>query len=213
MLVDDHKVVRDGLALVLGLSDEVEVVASAGSAAEGIAQLRRMPVDVVVMDMVMPGLDGVQATEIVRREHPNVEVLMLTSFQEQAPLRAAMERGARGLLLKSVSGDELVVAIVAAAKGRSTIDPELIPGLFGPSIDPPGASEMTERERQVLNEMANGDTNRQIGHRLGISPGTVRVHVSSILAKLGAANRTEAVAVALRHGLIEDDIGEASAPA
>lgn len=124
-----------------------------------------------------------------------------------------MERGARGLLLKSVSGDELVVAIVAAAKGRSTIDPELIPGLFGPSIDPPGASEMTERERQVLNEMANGDTNRQIGHRLGISPGTVRVHVSSILAKLGAANRTEAVAVALRHGLIEDDIGEASAPA
>lgn len=85
MLVDDHKVVRDGLALVLGLSDEVEVVASAGSAAEGIAQLRRMPVDVVVMDMVMPGLDGVQATEIVRREHPNVEVLMLTSFQEQAP--------------------------------------------------------------------------------------------------------------------------------
>ena len=201
MLVDDHKIVRDGLELLLGLSDEVDVVASVGTADEALATLRGADVDVVVMDVALPTMDGIEATGAVRREHPNVEVLMLTALPDQGPLRAAMQQGARGYLLKSVDGVELVRAIVAAAQGRSTIDPALVPGLFSDPKEPSGLADLTERERQVLDELATGETNQQIAARLGISPGTVRVYVSNVLAKLGAANRTEAAAIAFRAGL------------
>lgn len=203
MLVDDHKIVRDGMQLLLGLHPQVEVVASTGSAAEALTYLRSTAVDVVVMDLAMPVMDGVAATSIIKRDHPDVDVLILTSFHDQAALRAAMESGARGFLLKSVSGDELVRAIEAAAHGQSTIDPDLLPGLFTAPGGPEGAADLTEREKQVLDELATGQTNQQIADQLGISPGTVRVYVSNVLAKLGAANRTEAAAIALRHGLTD----------
>lgn len=203
MLVDDHKVVRDGMELLLGLHPELDVVASSGSAAEAFTYLRTTAVDVVVMDLAMPAMDGVEATSIIKRDHPDVDVVMLTSFQDQAALRAAMEGGARGFLLKSVSGDDLARAIRAAADGQSTIDPDLLPGLFAPPAGPAGAADLTDREQQVLDELATGETNQQIADRLGISPGTVRVYVSNVLAKLGASNRTEAAAIALRYGLTE----------
>lgn len=201
MLVDDHKVVRAGMELLLSLAPEIDVVASAGSAAQALALIGQASPDVVVMDVMMPGMGGVEATAIIKRDHPDVEVLMLTSYQEDAPLRAAMEAGARGFLLKSVGGDDLVAAIVATAGGRSTIDPDLLPALFRRTHEVSGASDLTDREREVLSELATGRTNNQIADRLGIRAGTVRVYVSSILAKLGAANRTEAAAIALRHGL------------
>lgn len=205
MLVDDHKVVRDGMELLLGLSPEVEVVASVGSAAQAITLLGTVPVDVVVMDVLMPGMDGVEATAIIRREHPDIEVLMLTSYQEEAPIREAMEHGARGFLLKSIGGDELVHAIVAASQRRLTIDPDLLPQLFSRSDHDRGAADLTVRERQVLSELSTGRTNQQIADDLGIRAGTVRVYVSNVLAKLGAANRTEAAAIALRQGLVADE--------
>ena len=205
MLVDDHKLVRAGLELVLSLEPEIDVVASAGSAAEALSLIEHVPTDVVVLDVMMPGMDGVEATAAIKERRPSVEVLMLSSYPEQAPLRAAMENGARGFLLKSVGGDELVEAIVAASQGRSTIDPDLVPLLFSRPDEAVGASDLTDRERQVLTELAKGRTNQQIAERLGIQSGTVRVYVSSVLAKLGAANRTEAAVIALRHRLAGND--------
>ncbi len=202
MIVDDHRVVREGLELLLSQVDDIEVVCSSGQGSAVVDLCDRHAPDVVLMDLSMPGVGGVEATELIRTHHPDVQVLVLTSFLDEQLLRDALEAGACGYLLKSVSRDDLVTAIRAALRGQATVDPEALPLLFRPASEQRLGDDLTSRERDVLALLVDGLTNGQIGSALGISPGTVRVYVSNILMKLGAENRTAAAVMAVQHGLI-----------
>jgi two-component system, NarL family, response regulator LiaR len=203
LIVDDHAVVRSGLSAFLLAFDDLEVAGEAASGAEAVAQCEELSPDVVLMDLVMPGMDGAASTEAIRATCPNVQVLALTSFPEEDLVQRALKAGAIGYLLKNVSADELADAIRAAHAGRATLAPEATQALINSATRPAKPDHhLTERELEVLELMVEGLTNPAIAETLVVSRSTVKFHVSSILAKLGVATRTEAVAVAVQEGLV-----------
>jgi NarL family two-component system response regulator LiaR len=203
LLVDDHAVVRSGLGAFLMVYDDLELVGEAGSGQEAVDMCARLQPDVVLMDLMMPGMDGATATRVIKQRHPTTQVVALTSFKEENLVQQVLEAGAIGYLLKNVTADELADAIRKAHKGRPTLAPEATQALIHATTQPlPPGHDLTSREREVLALMAQGITNPQIATELFVSRSTVKFHVSSILSKLGAASRTEAVAMALQNGLV-----------
>lgn len=203
MVVDDHTMVRRGLATILKVFDDLELAGEAANGQTAIDLCARIQPDVILMDMVLPGMDGATATRLIRKQSPSVQVLALTSFKEESLVQSALQAGAIGYLLKDVSADDLAQAIRAAHAGRSTLSPEAAQALVHAASQPPQPGlDLTERERVVLGLMVEGLNNTQIAGRLTVSPSTVKSHVSNILSKLGIASRTEAVAIALRTHLV-----------
>ena len=203
MLVDDHIMVRKGLATILKVFDDLELAGEAENGATAIQLCGEVLPDVVLMDMVMPVMDGATATRAICQKYPHVRVIALTSFKEGDLVKKALEAGAIGYLLKNVSADELVRAIRAAHAGRATLSPEVAQALVETANQPPAPGlDLTEREREVLVLMIEGLNNTQIAGKLTVSPSTVKSHVSKILSKLGVASRTEAVTLALRHHIV-----------
>ena len=203
MLVDDHAMVRKGLATFLKIFDDLELVGEAESGSAAIKLCSEVLPDVILMDMVMPDMNGAAATRAIRKQFPQVQVIALTSFKEGDLVKNALEAGAIGYLLKDISADELVRAIRAAHLGRATLSTEAAQALVESTNQPsaPGL-DLTEREREVLALMIEGLNNTQIAGKLSVSPSTIKSHVSNILSKLGVASRTEAVTLALRSRLI-----------
>ncbi len=202
MLVDDHMMVRRGLALVLQSFDDLELAGEADKGSTAIELCTKLKPDVLLMDMVMPDMDGATATRVLRKQAPATRIIVLTSFKDEILVQSALQAGAIGYLLKDVSAHELAQAIRAAHQGRATISPEATQALVHAANEPLPGGDLTERERVVLVLMVEGLNNTQIAGRLTVSPSTVKSHVSNILAKLGVASRTEAVALALRYKLV-----------
>ncbi|MEX2144709.1 MAG: response regulator transcription factor [Anaerolineales bacterium] len=199
LVVDDHAMVRLGLATFLKVFDDLLLV---GEAANGEAALKLcgdVDPDVVLMDLVMPGMDGAATTAIIHQQFPQIQVLALTSFKEGELIKNILAAGAIGYLLKDISADELAQAIRAANVGKATLATEASQALVEAANQPPKPGfDITERERQVLSLMIEGLNNTQIAGKLAVSPSTIKSHVSNILSKLGVASRTEAVTLALR---------------
>lgn len=200
LLVDDHPVVRDGLAGQLAAHPDLDVVAEAGSGAEALAVLRSLVVDVVVTDMRMPGLSGAALIRAVRDHHPEVEVLVLTTYDTREEVVGALAAGARGYLLKDSSRTAIADAIRATASGRSTLAPSVQALTTSPVVGAPCA--LSPRELDVLRLVAAGRTNVQIGADLHIGAATVKTHLQHICTKLEAPDRAAAVAVGYRRGLL-----------
>jgi NarL family two-component system response regulator LiaR len=203
LLVDDHLMVRRGLATFLKVFDDLELAGEAADGVEAVQLCTRLQPDVVLMDMVMPEMDGATATHLIRQQFPAIQVLALTSFKEDKLVRNALQAGAIGYLLKDVSADELAQAIRAAHAGRATLSPEAAQVLVHAASQPPEPGhDLTERERAVLALLVEGLNNTQIAARLVVSPSTIKSHVSNILCKLGVTSRSEAVALAVRNKLV-----------
>src|SRR5512138_30910 len=203
MLVDDHTMVRRGLATFLKIFDDLQLVGEAENGEAAVCLCAEALPDVILMDMVMPDMDGAVATRLIRQQFPQVQVIALTSFKEGDLVKNTLEAGAIGYLLKDVSADELARAIRAAHAGRATLSPEAAQALVETANQPraPGL-DLTERELEVLALMVEGLNNTQIAGRLTVGSSTVKSHVSNILSKLGVTSRTEAVTLALRNRLI-----------
>ena len=198
MLVDDHTMVRKGLATFLKVFKDLLLVGEAESGAAAIKLCGEIQPDVVLMDMVLPDMDGATITREIRLKFPQIQVIVLSSFKEGELVKKALDAGAIGYLLKDVSADELGTAIRSAQAGRATLSPEAAQSLVENATLPPiPGLDLTEREREVLALMVEGLSNTQIAGKLTVSPSTIKSHVSSILSKMGASNRTEAVALAL----------------
>jgi two-component system, NarL family, response regulator LiaR len=203
MLVDDHAMVRRGLATFLKVYDDLQLVGEAENGKAAVQLCAEVLPDVILMDMVMPEMDGATATHAIRQQFPQIQVIALTSFKEGQVIKKALEAGAIAYLLKDVSADDLVRAIRSAHAGRVTLSPEVAQSLVETANLPPVPGlDLTEREREVLALMIEGLNNTQIAGRLTVSPSTVKSHVSNILSKLGVASRTEAVTLALRSRIV-----------
>ena len=203
MLVDDHAMVRHGLATFLKVFDDLAFVGEAENGLEAIKVCAEVRPDVILMDMVMPEMDGASATRAIRQQFPQVQVIALTSFKEGELVQNALAAGAIGYLLKDVSVDDLARAIRAAHAGRATLSPEAAQSLVETANQLPAIGiDLTGREREVLALLVEGLNNTQIAGRLTVSPSTIKSHVSNILSKLGVASRTEAVTLALRNRII-----------
>ena len=203
MIVDDHALVRSGLEAFLLVQKDLELVAQARNGHQALALCAEAQPDVILMDLLMPGMDGVEATRRIKAQHPRVQVIALTSFKDQELVQGALQAGAIGYLLKDVSAAELADAIRSAHAGRPTLSPEVTQVLIQSSMRGKAlGDDLTDREREVLRLMIDGLNNPEIADRLVISRGTVKFHVSSILSKLGVSSRTEAVSVALQKHLI-----------
>ena len=211
LLVDDHAMVRRGMRDFLALHDDLEVVGEAADGTAAIQAATALQPDVVVMDLLMPGVDGIDATARIKADHPDMEIVAITSFVEEARIVAALEAGASGFLLKDAEADELAAAIRAAAAGEVHLDPA-VAGIVARRMrngaaggrdgsDADGLGTLTPRERDVLGGVARGLSNRAIADELGITERTARTHVSNILAKLGLSSRTQAALRAVEHGL------------
>jgi NarL family two-component system response regulator LiaR len=207
MLVDDHAMVRSGLAAFLLIFDDLSLVAEAASGTEALRRVEESRPDVVLMDMVMPEMDGAAATRAIKERFPEIQVLALTSFKEDQLVHEALDAGATGYLLKNISADQLAAAIRDAYAGRPTLAPEatqaLIRATRAANRPPLLAEPLTEREQEVLTLMVRGLSNAAIAEQLVVSLSTVKFHVSNILAKLAVESRTEAVSLALQKGLVK----------
>ena len=203
MIVDDHSMVRRGLAAYLTSEPEIELVGEAGDGRTALELCQQLQPDVILMDLVMPELDGVEATRIISQRWPRVRVLALTSFQEADFVRDALQAGAIGYQLKNISGGALAEAIRTAHAGRSTLAPEAVQALLEPSTaEPVPTYDLTPREYEVLRLLVQGLSNAEISQELGVTRSTVKAHVSNILSKMGASSRAEAVSLSIRHKLI-----------
>ena len=205
LIVDDHSVVRRGLRMFLEDEPEIEIVGEARDGAEAVAQAQALKPDVVLMDLLMPVMDGIAATGVIRRELPDTEVIALTSVLEDASVTGAVSAGAIGYLLKDTRAEELCRAIKAAAAGQVQLAPGAAARLLRELRAPDSPESLTPRETEVLRLLAEGKSNRQIGTDLSVGENTVRTHVSSILAKLGVQSRTQAALYAAHAGLAKLD--------
>ena len=202
LVVDDHGVVRQGLRMYLALDPELEVVGEATNGAEALRLTHELEPDVVLMDLLMPVMDGIAAIEAIRSELPQVEVIALTSVLEDSAIYSAMRAGAIVYLLKDTQADELCWAIKAAAAGQVQMSPQVAARLLREVPGPQHPEPLTERETEVLRQLAFGKSNKEIAVELVIAEKTVRTHVSNILAKLAVTSRTQAALYAVRSGLV-----------
>jgi NarL family two-component system response regulator LiaR len=204
VLVDDHAVVRSGLGAVLMSLDDIILAGEASNGEEAIEKCQQLKPDVVLMDLMMPVMDGVAATSVIHERFPDIRIIALTSFNEQELIEGALKAGAMSYLLKTVSAAELVAAIRRAMAGKASLSPEaaqaLMQGLKNPKSK---AADLTGREQEILALMVEGLPNQEIAERLVVSSSTIKFHVSNILSKLGVSSRTEAVALALKHKLVK----------
>ncbi len=202
VIADDHAVVREGLRMFLALDDEFEVIGEVADGKEAVELARKLRPDVVLMDLLMPVMDGITATATIRQELPDVEVIALTSVLEDASVVGAIRAGAIGYLLKNAQADELRRAIKAAAAGQVQLSPEASARLVREVRAPDSPEALTARETEVLRLLARGRANKQISRELHLGEQTVKTHVSNILGKLGMQSRTQAALYAIKIGLI-----------
>ena len=203
LLVDDHNVVRSGLATFLRAYDDLELVGEAKNGLEAVRLCHQVKPDVILMDLMMPEMDGIAATRAILAEHPDIKIIAMTSFEDEELVHGVLAAGAISYLLKNVASEELSKAIRDAVSGRSTLSPEAARVLVQatrPTTHP--SSGLTEREREVLNLVVQGHSNQQIADALVVSLATVKAHISSILGKLQVSSRTEAIAYAIKHKLV-----------
>jgi len=200
LLADDHGVIRDGLGRLISALDDVELVAVAADGAEAVAQCARAAPDVVLMDLDMPVLDGIEATRRIVAEHPGTAVLVLTSFSDRPRIMGALEAGACGYLLKDVDAEEVAEGIRAAARGESPLDPRAARTVIDARTEPDPLGGLSEREREVLALLVEGLPNKLIARRLEISEKTVKSHLTRIFRELDVTDRTQAALWAERHG-------------
>ncbi len=212
LIVDDHQVVRQGLRTFLELHDDIEVVGEADDGATAVDLARRLKPDIVLMDLVMPGLDGIAATRQIRAQEGGAQVIALTSFAEDDKVFPAIQAGASSYLLKDVSPDELVDAIRAVQRGEARLHPNIARKLMEQVArrDAPSSSDrlvetLTEREREVIRLVAKGQSNQAIAQALVISEKTVKTHISNILDKLDLEDRTQLAIYAIKNGLVDSD--------
>ncbi|MCB0144783.1 MAG: response regulator transcription factor [Caldilineaceae bacterium] len=202
LLVDDHTVVRQGLRMFLSLDAELTIVGEAVNGADALQKAHELKPDVILMDLMMPVMDGIAAIGILRRDLPDIEVIALTSVLEDAAVFSAMRAGATGYLLKDTEAEELCRAIKAAAAGQVQLSPQAAARLLREVPAPDSPEKLTERETEVLRLLAQGLANKEIAAALTIGEKTVKTHVSNILAKLGVVSRTQAALYAARIGLV-----------
>ena len=207
LIVDDHDMLREGLHAFLKAFPDLQLVGEAASGVEAVRLCRELNPDVVLMDLVMPEMDGVTAIRLIHQAQPAVKIIALSSFGEDELVRAALNAGATSYLLKNISADRLAEAIRATRAGLPTLAPEVTHALIdGSDVNASSpASELTPRELEVLQLLVEGLTNTAIAQRLNLSKFTVKNHVSSILSKLGVASRTEAVSLALQYNIVHTD--------
>jgi two-component system, NarL family, response regulator LiaR len=204
LIVDDHSVVRQGLRMFLSTDPGMEVVGEASNGSEAVVQAENVQPDVVLMDLIMPGMDGVQAIGIIRQRFPQIEVIALTSVLEDHAVVSAIRAGAIGYLLKDTESDELIKSIRAAAAGQVQLSPKAAERLMREIRAPESPEKLTERETDVLRALAEGSSNKEIARELGLGETTVKTHVSNILMKLGLPSRTQAALYAVRIGLVSN---------
>ena len=210
IICDDQAIVRDGLKMMLGLEADIEVIATAQDGVEAVDLVAEHSPDLVLMDLKMPIMNGIEATRRIRQQHPNIPVLVLTTYDADEWVFDALRAGAVGFLLKDTPREQLVAAVRGSAAGQSFVDPNIAGKLIGQvagaaSIAPAAAilSKLTERETDILRLVAEGQTNQDIAQALFLSEGTVRNYVSQIFAKLDVADRTQAAVIAWRNGLVQ----------
>jgi NarL family two-component system response regulator LiaR len=203
LLVDDHDVVRRGLAVFLDAFPDMVLIGEASDGEEAIQACDALMPDVILMDVLMPRMDGVEATRAIRARHPQVQIVMLSSSKEEELITSAIQAGAIGYILKNVSVQEMAEAIRAAHHGRAMLSPDVTQVLVSATARPAEPDyHLTDRERELLGLLVKGLSNPEIANRLTISLSTVKFHISSILAKLGASSRTEAVVIAMEKHLV-----------
>lgn len=204
IVADDHEIVRNGLTVFLETCEDLELVGQAANGAEAVRLCEQLHPDVVLMDIIMPEMDGITATQIIRQRFPDTQIVALTSFENEDTVPTVLQAGAISYLLKNVSIDELAEAVRNAYMGKSTLSPEATQALIGSVVRPAAPRfDLTERELEVLALIVKGMNNGEIAEQLYISASTVKNHVSNVLSKLSAANRSEAAALAVQHHLVK----------
>jgi NarL family two-component system response regulator LiaR len=204
LIVDDHLMVRDGLRVFLSVYDDILVVGEAEDGQKAISLCDEVHPNVILMDLLMPNMDGFEATRVIRAKNSSVQVIALTSFADQDLVTQAFKAGVISYLLKDVHSEKLAETIREANRGRATIDSAAAQALVASTNESPTlGDELTTREREILTLLVAGKTNKEIAGQLSLSEGTVRFHVSNILSKMGASNRTEAVSLALQQGIVK----------
>ncbi|MEI6776306.1 MAG: response regulator transcription factor [Chloroflexales bacterium] len=202
MLVDDHAVVRSGLSAFLSVNPDFELVGEAEDGEQAVLRANLLKPDVILMDLMMPVMDGVAATQAIKSQHPSIQIIALTSFQEDELVQNALKAGAMGYLMKNIGARELAAAIRAAKAGKMTLSPEAAQALVRASQQAHETESLTEREHAVLKLMVEGLNNAEIADRLVVSISTVKYHISNILMKLGVDNRVAAVTTAIQKKLV-----------
>lgn len=203
IIVDDHLMVRDGLRVFLSVYDDILVIGEADDGQKAISICDELHPNVILMDLLMPNMDGFEATRVIRAKNSSVQVIALTSFADQDLVTQAFKAGVISYLLKDVHSEKLAETIREANRGRATIDSAAAQALVASTNESPTlGDELTNREREILTLLVAGKTNKEIAGQLSLSEGTVRFHVSNILSKMGASNRTEAVSLALQQGIV-----------
>jgi len=203
IIVDDHLMVRDGLRVFLSVYDDILVIGEADDGQKAISICDELHPNVILMDLLMPNMDGFEATRVIRAKNSSVQVIALTSFADQDLVTQAFKAGVISYLLKDVHSEKLAETIREANRGRATIDSAAAQALVASTNESPTlGDELTTREREILTLLVAGKTNKEIAGQLSLSEGTVRFHVSNILSKMGASNRTEAVSLALQQGIV-----------
>ncbi|MBK9206796.1 MAG: response regulator transcription factor [Anaerolineales bacterium] len=208
MITDDHLIVREGLRLILETTDEIEIVGEARDGAECLALVANLKPDVILMDLQMPNMDGITAIGHLRRDHPKIAIVILTTFNEDEMMLRGLQAGARGYLLKDTDRENLLDTIQAAAKGETLLRPEILARVLAVHSSPVTApvskndSALTERELEVLQSASRGERNKEIAYKLGITERTVKAHLQSIYQKFNVDSRAAAVAIAAQQGLL-----------